>query len=157
MCAAMSLPFIPTACETSETWVYCLFPPCWRLGGFLCGFSCGELCFRMFANADVEMSLVYFCMCVCVFWVCSVLLNFQRIQTVHTLLQHITLWHPVLGMVHAVLTQLSPSLLHFPLLFFYWELSFVAQYTLSFVGGCILLEFSWGGVFLSQFLWATNW
>lgn len=114
----MSLPFIPTACETSETWVYCLFPPCWRLWGFLCGFMWGELCFRMFANADVVMSIVYFCICVRV-WerVGSVLLNFQRIQTVHTLLQHITLWHPVLGIVHAVLTQLSPSLLHFPLLY----------------------------------------
>lgn len=64
-----------------------------------------------------------------------VLLNFQRIQTEHTLLQHIVLWHPVLGMVHAVL---SPSLLHFPL-FFDKELSSVAQYTL-FIGRCILAE-----------------
>lgn len=40
-------------------------------------------------------------------WVGSVLLNFQRIQKVHTLLQHITLWHTVVGMVHTVLTQLS--------------------------------------------------
>lgn len=74
------------------------------------------------------------------------LLNFQRIQTVHTLLQHITLWHPTLGMVHAVLTQLSPSLSHFPVLF-YWELSSVAQYAL-FVEGCISLEqLSWGVFF----------
>lgn len=89
------------------------------------------------------MSAVYFCVCVrvCV-RVGSVLLNFQRIQTVHTLLQHITLWHPLLGIVHAVLTQLSPSLLHFPLLC-YWELSSVAQCALfcrrlHFIGTALL-------------------
>lgn len=36
---------------------------------------------------------------------------------------------PFLGKVHAVLSQLSPSLLHFPL-FFDKELPSVAQYTL---------------------------
>lgn len=147
----MSLPFIPTACETSETWVYCLFPPRWRLWGFYVGL-CEELCSRMFA--DVVMSVVYFCIYVCV-WLCvceresfgSVLLNFQRIQTAHTLLQHITLWHPALGMVHAVLTLLSPSLLHFPLLF-HSVLSSVAQHALFSVGACVLLEqLSWEGVF----------
>lgn len=54
------------------------------------------------------MSAMYFYVHVCVsVRVGSFLLNFQRIQTAYTLLQHIILWHSVLGMVHAVLTQLS--------------------------------------------------
>lgn len=40
-------------------------------------------------------------------WVGRGLLNFQRIQKVHTLLQHITLSQSVLGMVHTVLIQFS--------------------------------------------------
>lgn len=94
------------------------------------------------------MSAMYFYVHFCVsVRVGSFLLNFQRIQTAYTLLQHIILWHSVLGMVHAVLTQLSPSLSHFPVLF-YWELSSVAQYVLfSFVASCILLEQLFEGVF----------
>lgn len=120
--------------------VYFLHADVW---GFLCGFMWGTVFSHVCKCrcSDVNMVLLYTCACVCV-RVGSVLLNFQRIQKVHTLLQHITLWHPVLGMVHTVLTQLSPSLLHFPLLF-NWVLSSVAQYTifcrrLHFIGTTLL-------------------
>lgn len=79
-------------------------------------------------------------------WVGSFLLNFQRIQTAYTLLQHIILWHSVLGMVHAVLTQLSfPFTLPCSVLlrtFFCCSIC-----TFSFVPSCILLEQLFEGVF----------
>lgn len=118
----MSLPFIPTACETSETWVYCLFPSM-LTSVRVCMWFHVRNC--VFACLQMQMQWCQWCYTAVYVYVCvwerervgCVFLNFQRIQTAHTLLQHISLWHPVLGMVHAVLTQLSPSLLHFPLLF----------------------------------------
>lgn len=93
------------------------------------------------------MSAMYFYVHVCVsVRVGSFLLNFQRIQTAYTLLQHIILWHSVLGMVHAVLTQLSfPFTLPCSVLlrtFFCCSIC-----TFSFVPSCILLEQLFEGVF----------
>lgn len=139
----MSLPFIPTAREASAIRVCYLFPPRWRLWGFFCE----ELWIHMFANAHVMMSAMYFYVHVRVsVRVGSFLLNFQRIQTAHTLLQHIMLWHSV-SVRYTQCFPSSPSLSHFPVLL-YWELSSLAQYVLllHFIGAALR-----GGVFLFCF------
>lgn len=98
------------------------------------------------------MSAMYFYVHVCVsVRVASFLLNFQRIQTAYTLLQHIILWHSVLGMVHAVLTQLSfPFTLPCSVLlrtFFCCSIcTFFFCTELHFIGTAL-----WGGVFLFCF------
>lgn len=72
----MSLLFLPTARETSETWVYCLFPQCWRLCGFLCGFMGGTVLSHVCRcrGSEVNSVLLYMCkrtwVCVCVSWLC---------------------------------------------------------------------------------------
>lgn len=54
--------------KTSETWVYCLFPPRWRLWGFLCGFMWGTVFSHVCKCrcSDVNSVLLYMCVSVCV-------------------------------------------------------------------------------------------
>lgn len=140
----MSLPFIPTACETSAIRVCYLFPPCWRLWGFFCRSVWGTVNSHVCKCTRNDVSDVLLCarLCECESW----LFPLEFPENPDSLLQHIILWHSVLGMVHAVLTQLSfPFTLPCSVLlrtFFCCSIC-----TFSFVPSCILLEQLFEGVF----------
>lgn len=66
----MSLPFIPTACETSAIQVCYLFPPCWRLWGFFCRSVWGTVNSRVCKCTRNDVSNVLLCalLCECESW-----------------------------------------------------------------------------------------
>lgn len=66
----MSLPFIPTACETSAIRVCYLFPPCWRLWGFFCRSVWGTVNSHVCKCTRNDVSDVLLCarLCECESW-----------------------------------------------------------------------------------------
>lgn len=163
VCAAMSLLFIPTAFETSETWVYCLFPPCWRLWGFLCGFMWGTVFLHVCKCrcSDVNSVLLYIWVCVCVCegerereresWLCPLEFPENPDSTHLIATHHIVTPSPRYG------THSAHQALPFPFTlpsFLSLSTFFYCSIHTFFVGSCILLkQHSWGDVLLR----APNW
>lgn len=108
-------------------------------------------CFSTFDGVHVVMLGLYFyfmCTCVCACELVELLLNFQRIQTEHTLLQHTVLWHPVLG------TRSAHPALPFPFTLpsFLWWITFLCCSILTF---CRTLHFI-GTTFLRGCFWEDH-
>lgn len=106
---------------------------------------CGELCFRMFANADVVISVVYFCVyvcvCVCVSWLCPLEFPENPDSTHLIATHHIVTLSPRYG------THSAHQALPFPftlpsslLLSTFFCCSIRTFFFFFFVAGCILLE-----------------